>query len=610
MSGHVRPSTAWKAREQWTPLSQLDTVLEPIDEEEEDLIGHLSQEFEGVYLDQVENLMSFDSEDFDSSICDELAADFPEEIFQEDFGGDSDNDEIDETEDNEDNKDDGSDQLSISVKKARENYENAGRLMPEEPEKIFIEDFKDHMNVKAEEALNRLEEELGLPYSPLPYQRIAISCAANGENVVLVVPCGSGKSDVFLKGSRVLRVTSGDPFGVTLVTQPITALQMEKMKNPIAGVCVLSMAGELTVMDDSGEGTNGVLSCPVEDLVAGKYPVLIGHPESFATALGKFILRELARLNRVQAIVIDEFHQGGDGHWLAFRPDMLRESCGLRVFARRGASVTVMTATATEGEIRKVVEMLGLRKPPVVMASCPVQTFHKFSVIKRPSNCYGLQGTITKKGVKRPGLFQLLKRLYIGQFLEDLKCGRKSKRCIIFFRNNLLMGAVYALLKKLTGITDPSTAPFVMVHSNLLPPDDKMLSERSDDITLFLASNKMLMGRDPKKIDSVIFTGPYNQPAAIIQGAGRGARRDGSGFRGAVQVYLLYNTSDLTQKNKDMSSIMRRLCTESETSCTKALLREVFGGDSFRGKGSVDGLLEQQQQEQHCCSWHDMLQES
>ena len=220
--------------------------------------------------------MSFDSEDFDNSICDELADNFPEEIFQEDFGEDSD-EEMDDTEDCEGDKDDGSEQLSISAKMSRENYKNAGRLMPEEPEKISIEDFQDHMNVKAAEALNMLEEELDLPYTPLPYQRIAISCAVSGENVVLVVPCGSGKSDVFLKGARVLRMTSGDPFGVTLVTQPITALQMEKMKNPIAGVCVLSMAGELTVMDDSGEGTNGVLSCPVEDLVAGKYPVLIGH---------------------------------------------------------------------------------------------------------------------------------------------------------------------------------------------------------------------------------------------------------------------------------------------------------------------------------------------
>ena len=267
------------------------------------------------------------------------------------------------------------------------------------------------MNESAERALEELEERMGL-YKALPYQRIAISCAANGESVVLVVPCGSGKTDVLLKGAMVLRKTSGDPLGVTLATQPLTALQQEKMDNPIAGVAVLSMAEELTVMGENEDGEKGILSCPVEDVLAGKYPVLLGHPESFDTPLGRRILQELQRLNRIQSIVIDEFHQGGDGHWVSFRPEMLRQSCGLRVFARKGASVTIMTATAKEIEIQKVVQMLGLRRPPVVMTSTPVQSYHKFSVIKRPSNCYGLQGSVTKKDEVRPGLFVLLERLY------------------------------------------------------------------------------------------------------------------------------------------------------------------------------------------------------
>lgn len=282
---------------------------------------------------------------------------------------------------------------------------------------------------------------------------------------------------------------------------------------------------------------------------------------------------------------------------------MLRQSCGLRVYARRGAPVIMMTATARESEIQKVVEMLALRRPPVVMTCTPVQSFHKFSVIKRPSNCYGLQGTVTKKGEIRPGLFVLLERLYIGKFLKDVKEGKKTKRCIIFFRSNLLMAAVYSFLKMKTGLTDPATSPFVMNHSSLLPPDDKMLRERRDDITLYLASNKMLLGTDQKNIDMVIFCRPFNQPAALIQGAGRGARRTASGFRGSVQVYQLYNSSDLTAKNKEMCQEMRRLCRESGTTCTKAVLRKIFAGDSI---GDVEASIDDEASKKQCCHFHDL----
>ena len=248
-----------------------------------------------------------------------------EDVFEDDYGPDVIDDEEEDGETQDETEEDEEDArrtpgLGISARHARMNYERAGTRMPEEPEKFKIEDFKDHMNAAAEKALDDLEEELDLPYKSAPYQRVAISCAANGESVVLVVPCGSGKTDVALKGARVLRKTSGDPLGITVVTQPLTALQQEKMDNPIAGVAVLSMTEELTMMGETEDGEKAILSCSLENLLAGKFEILLGHPESFDTPLGRTILLELQRLNRIQMIVIDEFHQGGDGHWSSFRP--------------------------------------------------------------------------------------------------------------------------------------------------------------------------------------------------------------------------------------------------------------------------------------------------
>ena len=159
----------------------------------------------------------------------------------------------------------------------------------------------------------------------------------------------------------------------------------EKMRGVIGRVAVLSMGQELTVMEE-GEGRDkAVLSCSLDELLSGSITVLIGHPESFSTPRGREIMAALQALDRVLGVTIDEFHQGGEGHWKAFRPDMLRLSCSLRIFCRRGAAVLVMTATALAHEIREVVDMLVLRTCPVVLYSNPVLPYHKYSVIRRPA---------------------------------------------------------------------------------------------------------------------------------------------------------------------------------------------------------------------------------
>ena len=86
---------------------------------------------------------------------------------------------------------------------------------------------------------------------------------------------------------------------------------------------------------------------------------------------------------------------------------MLRLSCGLRVYARKGAPVVAMSATITMKEIMSVMEMLVLRTSPVVLYSSPVLPYHKFSVVRRPANCRGLLGSTDSKGRTVPGLWHL-----------------------------------------------------------------------------------------------------------------------------------------------------------------------------------------------------------
>ena len=94
--------------------------------------------------------------------------------------------------------------------------------------------------------------------------------------------------NVPLLAALVLREKIRNPKGVAIVTQPLTSIMQEKMKNDVCQVAVLSMAGELktSLNEEDGDGDNANLSCDLQELLNGRYPVLFGHPESFDSKLG------------------------------------------------------------------------------------------------------------------------------------------------------------------------------------------------------------------------------------------------------------------------------------------------------------------------------------
>jgi superfamily II DNA/RNA helicase len=281
---------------------------------------------------------------------------------------------------------------------------------------------------------------------------------------------------------------------------------------------------------------------------------------------------------------------------------MMRTSCGLRNFARKGAPVLVMSATATEPEAKQVVKCLGLdrlRKKPLLIAASPVQANFKFCVIRRPSNAFMFAGTVDKAGEVKPGMWHLLQEIYLREWLRDLKAGRQPKRCIIFCRGMSQMAALHSHLATVTGYRSAHNSPFVMVHGDVQAATEQVISQRLDHISLFIATTKMLMGLDLSRIDMVIFLQPFNQVAGLLQGAGRGGRKQRNGLRRAVLVYQLWNASDLTKRNAKMSNLMRTLCRTGTTACTKLLLENHFKiGKQTEPSGLQGGDF--------CCMYHDL----
>ena len=90
-----------------------------------------------------------------------------------------------------------------------------------------------------------------------------------------------------------LRVVSGNAKGIAIVTQPLSSIMNEKMKNKDIRTAVLTMNGK--IKNAEGQDNDAELDCLEEDLLAGIYPVVIGHPESWGSRNGQRLLMEMKK---------------------------------------------------------------------------------------------------------------------------------------------------------------------------------------------------------------------------------------------------------------------------------------------------------------------------
>ena len=161
----------------------------------------------------------------------------------------------------------------------------------------------------------------------------------------------------------------------------------------------------------------------------------------------------------------------------------------IRIFSNHGAPTLAMSATVTDKEVRDIVKNLGLRETPVILRASPVQDHMKFHLVRRPSNLCGVDGRLDKSGKYQPGLISLLKRLYLDNFIENIRNGRPVKKCIVFFRNSQQMMDIRDYVREeLPGSSDPSKAPYVLNHGGLGPITSKNIVDRKNDISLFLST--------------------------------------------------------------------------------------------------------------------------
>ena len=250
----------------------------------------------------------------------------------------------------------------------------------------------------------------------------------------------------------------------------------------------------------------------------------------------------------------------------------------LRAKTVKGAPCLAMTATATEAEIEELKSNMGLRQGnTIVLRADPIQTQHNYIKVVRPPNIYSTFGSENMDGSFKPGLMQLMNKLFFDKYVEKMLNGETVKKSIWICRNEDDICDLYdGLCEKLPDLaSQPLKCPFVTNHSGVGPITAESIRNRRSEINLYITTSVMLLGLDFSDIDIIGMIRPLNHCHYLVQAAGRGGRNMGNGLRRKVVFFLLYNRSDISSNVPGLSDGMREFCETDR--CLKNFLREYFG---------------------------------
>ena len=316
-----------------------------------------------------------------------------------------------------------------------------------------------------------------------PMQEEIISAAAEGRDVLAILPTGGGKSVCF-------QVPALMRDGIALVVTPLIALMKDQVQN-------LSDRGIRALAIHTGM-TRREVDLALNNAAYGDFKFLYVSPERLKTALFRSYLDILP----INYIVVDEAHCISQWGY-DFRPDYLTIS-ELRDII--DAPVIALTATATPQVAQDVMEKLRFRTPLMLKSS-----------FERPNLSYIVRRCEDKSG-------QLL----------DI-CRGVEGSGIVYMRHRRRCEEVAAFLQA-GGVS----ASYYHAGLATATRSERQEAWKRGEIRVMVCTNAFGMGIDKPDVRFVVHMGLPESLESYFQEAGR-AGRDG------LRAYaaLLWNATDL-----------------------------------------------------------------
>src|SRR6059036_1982106 len=338
--------------------------------------------------------------------------------------------------------------------------------------------------------LKGLLEETGIS-KPTPPQVEAIPLIAQGDNVLIIAPTGSGKTEAALLPLIDAMIRNPDRQGISLIyVTPLRALNRDLLKRLQSWSSKLGFSVEVRHGDTPAKERRRMAIKPPD--------LLITTPETLQAVLPGKRMRD--HLRHVKSVVVDEIHElAGDrrGVQLTVGLERLREIC-VNGFQRIGLSATV-------GNPEEIALFLGGNQP-VKTVQIPLNKLTRYKVE------YPAPGEEDRDLARR--LYTTPEAAARLTLVDDLVEAHDSTLIFVNSRVNAeLLGSKFNMMDRK-----------IMVHHGSLPREERVRAEeafKGGEIKGLVCTSTLELGIDIGSVDLVVQYMSPRQVNSLVQRVGR-----------------------------------------------------------------------------------------